>query len=349
VTIATLPSRKPIDALPSRFAPSSYGLRRGARGELVGIGVATFVEPGGGWESGSVFVDLSGQVIAHTGATPHRPGPPDDLRADRRRPTGRADRARHGARQRHGGGPDRLGHRRQPQPDDGRQRAGAAADEVLAKACRVAAHLREAAPEDVRVADGRFSVAGLPERSVDWPAVAQAAYLRPPPGERPGLDATTAYQGPEEVYGYGCYASIVHIDRDTGTVRVERVVAVDDGGVIVNPLLVEGQVMGGIAQGLGQALCEEVRFGASGQLATGTLLDYAVPVTASIPPVELRHIETPSPRNPLGVKGVGEAGAIGVPAAVANAVVDALRPLGITHLDVPLTAEKVWRAMRERG
>lgn len=320
------------------------------RGALVGIGVATFVEPGGvGWESGSVFVDLSGQVIAHTGATPHGQGHlttyaqivADRLGVPIERVTVRANDT--------AVVPIGSGTGASRSLTTAGNALALAADEVLAKARRVAAQLLEAAPEDVRVAEDSFSVAGLPERSVSWPTVAQAAYLRPPPGERPGLDATTVYQGPDEVYGYGCYGAIVQIDRDTGAVTVERLVAVDDCGVIVNPLLVEGQVLGGVVQGLGQALCEELRFDASGQLLTGTLLDYAVPVASDVPPVALRHIETPSPRNPLGVKGVGEAGAIGALAAVANAVVDALRPLGVAHLDVPLMAEKVWRALRGRG
>jgi aerobic carbon-monoxide dehydrogenase large subunit len=162
-----------------------------------------------------------------------------------------------------------------------------------------------------------------------------------------GLSATAASGAPPETYASGSYGCVVAVDPATGAVRVLRVVAVDDCGVVINPLLVEGQVHGAIAQGLGQALCEEVAYDGVGQPLAASLMDYAVPFAESMPPViESSLVCTPSPANPLGVKGMGESGTIGITPAVVNAVMDALRPYGITHLDMPLTAEKVWTAIQ---
>jgi aerobic carbon-monoxide dehydrogenase large subunit len=162
-----------------------------------------------------------------------------------------------------------------------------------------------------------------------------------------GLSATAASGAPPETYASGSYGCVVAVDPATGAVRVLRVVAVDDCGVVINPLLVEGQVHGAIAQGLGQALCEEVAYDGAGQPLAASLMDYAVPFAESMPPViESSLVCTPSPANPLGVKGMGESGTIGITPAVVNAVMDALRPYGITHLDMPLTAEKVWTAIQ---
>jgi carbon-monoxide dehydrogenase large subunit len=162
-----------------------------------------------------------------------------------------------------------------------------------------------------------------------------------------GLSATAASGAPPETYASGSYGCLVAVDPLTGRVRVLRVVAVDDCGVVINPLLVEGQVHGAIAQGLGQALTEQVLYDPAGQLMSGSLMDYAVPFAATMPAVlESYLVCTPSPANPLGVKGMGESGTIGVTPAVVNAVMDALRPYGIRHLDMPLTAEKVWTAIR---
>ncbi|MBI4507719.1 MAG: molybdopterin-dependent oxidoreductase, partial [Chloroflexi bacterium] len=318
-------------------------------GELLGVGVAAFVEPsGGGWESGAVWVAQSGQVIVHTGATPHGQGHvttfaqivAERLGVDIASVTVRCNDTAVVPVGAGSGGSRSL------------TVAGSAlvraSDEVLAKAKRVAAHLLEASPQDVVAADGRFHLAGMHDRAVTWTDVARAAYVDPPPGEMPGLEASAFFQGAGETFGFGCYVAIVRVDRDSGEVRLERLVAVDDCGVVVNPLLVTGQVLGGIAQGLGQALLEVLRFDEHGQLLTGTLMDYAVPVAASMPPIHLDHTVTPSPLNPLGTKGVGESGSTGAPPAVANAVVDALAPLGIRHLDLPLTSEKIWQILSSR-
>jgi carbon-monoxide dehydrogenase large subunit len=148
------------------------------------------------------------------------------------------------------------------------------------------------------------------------------------------------------MWPFGTHVAVVRIDRDTGHVNVDRIVAVDDCGNVINPLIVEGQVQGGIAQAVGQALAEQVVFDASGQLLTGSLGDYAVPRASDMPPMVLGHTVTPTPFNPLGAKGVGEAGTNGCPPAIANAVIDALTPLGVQHLDLPFTAERVWTAIQ---
>jgi len=162
-----------------------------------------------------------------------------------------------------------------------------------------------------------------------------------------GITATAASGAPPETYASGSYACVVAVDPDTGRVRVLRVIAVDDCGVVINPLLVEGQVHGAVAQGLGQALSEEMRYDEAGQPMSASLMDYAVPFAASLPPVESYLVCTPSPVNPLGVKGMGESGTIGVPPALVNAVMDALSQYGVRHLDMPLTPEKIWTAIQQ--
>jgi carbon-monoxide dehydrogenase large subunit len=151
-----------------------------------------------------------------------------------------------------------------------------------------------------------------------------------------------------EVWSFGTVVAVVRVDRETGTIALEKIVWVDDAGTIVNPLLAEGQLHGGFAQGFGQALLEQLIYDADGQLLTGTLMEYAVPRADDVPEPVIEKTVTPSPRNPLGAKGLGEAGCIAVPPAIVNAVVDALAPFGIRHLDMPLTPEKVWRAIRTR-
>jgi carbon-monoxide dehydrogenase large subunit len=228
-----------------------------------------------------------------------------------------------------------------------------ASQRVVAKARRLAAHLLEASVDDVELNGGVFGVAGAPDRHVSWAELATTAYatLDLPDGEEPGLEATAFFAPASECYGFGAHVAVVKIDRDTGQVKLSKLVCVDDCGRVLNPLLVEGQVIGGIAQGLGQALFEEVVFTPDGQLQSGSLGDYSVPRAADMPSLGdlvLGHTVTPSPLNPLGVKGVGEAGTVGAPAAIANAVVDALVPLGVTHVDMPFTSEKIWRLLNLR-
>ena len=225
-----------------------------------------------------------------------------------------------------------------------------AAERVRDKALRIAAHLLESSPDDLEYRDGGVSVRGAPERAVDLAGIARAAYSGRLPMEiEPGLEATAFFQPPHEGFSFGAYLAAVRIETETGHVRVERLVAVDDCGPQLNPMVVEGQVHGSLAQGLGQALLERVVHDADGTLLTGSLLDYAAPRAVDVPMWETAHTVTPSPLHPLGVKGVGEAGTIGVPPAIVNATLDALRPLGIHHLDMPLTDERVWAAIRAAG
>src|SRR5260370_16984174 len=175
--------------------------------------------------------------------------------------------------------------------------------------------------------------------------IAAASYraMKLPPNTEPGLVATHFWEPPNFAFPFGAHIVVTEIDRDTGHIDVKRYVAVDDCGVIINPLLVDGQVHGGVAQGLGQALYEQAVYDDSGQLITGELMDYAIPKASMMPWIESSHTTTPSPVNPLGVKGVGEAGTIGCSPAVVNSVVDALIHLGVRHLDMPLTPEKIWK------
>jgi aerobic carbon-monoxide dehydrogenase large subunit len=226
-----------------------------------------------------------------------------------------------------------------------------AVDRAIEKGKKIAAHLLEAAEEDVEFADGKYAVRGVPDRAKSWGDVALQAYLAHnlPEGMEPGLETTSFYNPSNFVFPFGTHIAVVEIDRETGEVELARYVAVDDVGNVINPMIVEGQVHGGIAQGVGQALWEHGIYDDGGQLVTATLLDYALPKAHRLPSFELERTVTPCPHNPLGVKGVGEAGTIASPAAVTNAVVDALAPYGVRHLDMPLTPEKVWRATRPEG
>jgi carbon-monoxide dehydrogenase large subunit len=161
----------------------------------------------------------------------------------------------------------------------------------------------------------------------------------------PGLEASAYVHVPQSTYSNGAHAAVVEVDPETGTVKVLRYVAVDDCGTMINPMVVEGQIHGGIAHGIGNALLEEIVYDDAGQLLTGTLMDYALPRAADVPPLEVHHVVTPSPLNPLGVKGSGEGGTLPAPAAIANAVADALRPLGVEVTEMPLTRERLWRSI----
>jgi carbon-monoxide dehydrogenase large subunit len=226
---------------------------------------------------------------------------------------------------------------------------GRAAEKVADKARRIAAHLLEASPDDVLLEGRQAQVRGMPDRAVAWTQIVREAYtLATLPAEfEPGLEAQHFFEPSNFTFPFGAHACLVDVDPETGAVAIQRYVAVDDCGRVINPMLVDGQVHGGIAQGIGQALYEEVVYDdATGQLLTGTLMDYAVPKAAMLPPYETDRTETPTSVNPLGAKGIGEAGTIASSAAVVNAVVDALSHLGVTHIDMPLRPEKVWRAIQ---
>src|ERR671924_214355 len=217
------------------------------------------------------------------------------------------------------------------------------------KARRLGAHMLEADAEDVVFEDGKAFVKGSPAtaKTIQEIAAAAAVGYDLPPGEEPFLDDTSYYDPPNCTFPFGTHVAVVEVEPETGEVKLKRYVAVDDVGKVINPLIVDGQVQGGIVQGVAQALWEGAVYDENGQLLTSSLMEYAVPKADVFPQIELDRTETPTDVNPLGVKGAGETGTIASTAAVVNAVVDALAPLGIRHVDMPLTPERVWRAMRE--
>jgi carbon-monoxide dehydrogenase large subunit len=224
-----------------------------------------------------------------------------------------------------------------------------AADKVLDKARAIVAHQLEVSEDDLEFADGRFAVKGSPERAMAIGDVMLQAWTAHnlPDGMEPGLEGQHVYDPENFSWPSGTHIAVVEVDTETGAVDLVRYVAVDDVGVVINPQIVDGQVHGGIAQGVAQALWEEVQYDEDGNLLQSSMLNYLVPSAAELPSYELDRTETDSPTNPLGVKGVGETGTIAAPAAVMNAVVDALSHFGITELDMPATPERVWRALQE--
>jgi len=223
-------------------------------------------------------------------------------------------------------------------------------EKIKEKGKKIAAHLLEAAETDVVYADGKYHVKGAPDRSKTFQNVALMAYLAHsmPAGLEPGLEATSFYDPANFVFPFGAHAAIVEIDPETGHVKIQRYLAVDDVGRVINPMIVDGMVQGGIVQGVAQALWEGAAYDEHGQLLTGSMMDYALPKADFVPSFEIDRTETPSPVNPLGIKGAGETGTIAASAAMANAVMDALAPMGITHLDMPLTPKTLWQAMQGR-
>jgi carbon-monoxide dehydrogenase large subunit len=318
-----------------------------SRGELVGIGVSTFVEPAGsiGGETGRVRVERDGHVTLVTGAHSHGQGHETSFAqvvADRMHVPFDQVRVIHGDTAAIDMGTGTFASRSMML---GGGAAIAAAEQVVEKARKIAAVELEATVDDVVPIEGGFAVTGAPSRSVTWKQVADVAYSGSG-SDSIELEANETFDPKREMWPFGTHLAMVRIDRDTGRVSVDRIVAVDDCGNVVNPLIVEGQVHGGIAQAVGQALVEQVVYDSAGQLMTGSLGDYAVPRAGDMPPMVLDHTVTPTPFNPLGAKGVGEAGTNGCPPAIANAVIDALSPLGITHLDVPFTSQRVWDAIQ---
>ena len=225
------------------------------------------------------------------------------------------------------------------------------ARKIKAKAITLAAHLLEAAEADIEYEDGNFFVRGAPDNGKTIQDIALMANVawNMPEGMEPGLEATTFYDPPNFSYPFGAHVAVVNVDPDNGHIVLERYVAVDDCGPQINPMIVEGQVHGGVVQGAGQALWEGAVYDDNGQLLTGSMLDYALPRAHLVPDIETLSTVTPSPHNPLGVKGIGETGTIASTVTIYNAVIDALRPLGVTRLEMPLTPERVWRAIQEAG
>jgi carbon-monoxide dehydrogenase large subunit len=335
--------------------------RRRAAGELVGIGVATFTEicglgpsTGSGpaqrhglWESAQVRVEPTGAVTVMTGVSPHGQGQEtafaqmvaDGFGIDIDAVTvlhGDTDVVTHGV--------GTFGSRGIVV---GGTALHMAIGKIQVKAKRIAAHLLKAKDDEVEVQQGSYAARGF-ERVLSWAEIAMAAHLwnDPVPGEEPGLEATARFEPSGTTFPFGVHFCAVSIDRDTGALTIERFLSVDDVGNVVNPMLADGQRLGGIVQGLGQALCEEVRYDESGQLLTATLMDYAMPRAAMFPRIELDSTCTPSPLNPLGAKGIGELGTIGSTPCLVSAVLDALAPLGVEHVDMPLKSEKLWRLIQ---
>jgi aerobic carbon-monoxide dehydrogenase large subunit len=220
---------------------------------------------------------------------------------------------------------------------------------VREKAKKIAAHLLEAAEGDVEYEHGRFFVKGSPDQAKTMDEVAFAAYTNVPEGEEAGLEAVTYYDPPEMTYPFGAYICVVEIDRGTGQVEVKRFIAVDDCGVRINPTVVDGQVHGGLAQGIGTALMEVIDFDEEGNHLNSSFMDYLIPTSMEVPNYELGEFVTPSTHHPLGARGVAESPTVGSPPAVVNAVVDALSPFGVRNVDMPLTPNKIWQLMREHG
>jgi aerobic carbon-monoxide dehydrogenase large subunit len=319
---------------------------------LIGIGLSGYLEicAFGPWESATVRVERSGNVTLLAGTSPHGQGhmtpfrqivadqlgvPLEDIRVlfndTARVPTGVGT---FGSRSAAVGGSAVLG----------------ASERVRDKVIRMAADALETSPDDVEIGQGRISVRGVPDRSTTLGAIAARAYDgKVPDGDEPGLEANRFFKPDGETFPFGMHLAVVEIDRETGRVSLVRYVAVDDCGRVLNPMMVDGQRHGGIAQGVGQALFEEVVYDSASQPVTSTLGDYALPRAADFPEFELDRTVTPTPRNPLGAKGIGEAGTIGSTPAIVNAVVDALSHLGVTHVDMPTRPEKVWRILRDHG
>lgn len=225
-----------------------------------------------------------------------------------------------------------------------------AADRVATKAKNIAAHLLEASAEDIELSADGATVAGSPDSSIDWGEIAAAAYLPHRLGESEiegGLESHVIFDPPNATWPFGAHLAMVEVDTDTGDVEILRYVTVDDCGNVINPMIVDGQVHGGVAQGIGQAMFEDAIYDEDGNLLTGSLLDYPLPTAGDLPFYETNHTVTPTNVNSIGAKGIGEAGTIGAAQTIVNAVVDALEPLGVKHVDMPLRPKRVWAAIQE--
>jgi aerobic carbon-monoxide dehydrogenase large subunit len=326
--------------------------RRRERGEVrqLGIGLSVYVEVTGfGSEYGQVVVEADGRATVRTGVSPHGQGHETAFAQLVATTLGiEADQVTvvHSDTAAVPRGDGTMGSR---SLQIGGSAVVQAAAQVLDKATVLAAHLLEAPVEDVALFPGEgLGVAGAPETALAWAELAAAAAdpARRPPGMGPGLEAAVDFEPDQSTFPFGAHLAVCEVDTETGPVRLLRHVAVDDSGRVLNPVLAEGQVHGGIAQGVAQALFEEVRYDADGNCLNGNLASYAMPSAAELPAFETQRTQTPTPLNPLGAKGIGESGTIGATPAVQNAVVDALAHLGVTHIDMPLSPERVWRALR---
>ena len=330
------------------------------QGRLMGIGISTYGEicafgpspatPAGGWESATVKIEPTAKVTVMTGASPHGQGQETSfaqLAADKLGVTPDDVIVLHGDTAVVQYGIGTFGSRATAV---GGAAVYLALEDLRAKCKRFAAPMLGVKPEEVNFEGGIFS-SPKSSKTVTIAEVALEAHIvrNPQPGLEPGLIVTRFFEPSNFAFPFGAHIAIVEVDKDTGETKILRYIAVDDCGNVINPLLVDGQVHGGVAQGLGQALLEEAVYDESGQLITGELMSYAIPKAHHVPEIELDRTVTPSPVNPLGAKGVGEAGTIGCSPSLVNAVVDALSPLGVTHIDMPLTPQKLWRLISERS
>ncbi|MGH7934887.1 MAG: xanthine dehydrogenase family protein molybdopterin-binding subunit, partial [Candidatus Binataceae bacterium] len=331
------------------------------QGRLVGIGLSSYVEicgigpsamlPPGvqGWESSTVRIEPDGNVTVLTGISPHGQGQETtfaQMAADAFGIDIDDITVIHGDTAIVQYGVGTFGSR-------GLALGGTAlmmsVGKLQEKMKRIASAMMETPPEQLTFHNRTVALQSDLGKAIPLQRVVAAAYdyKQPIPGMEPGLDATSFFEPSGCTFPFGTHVAVVEVDAETGVVKFDRYVAVDDCGRIISPLLVEGQIHGGIAQGIAQALYEEVVYDENGQLITATLMDYAVPKADMLPHYELANTVTPSPLNPMGVKGVGEAGTIGSTPCVVNAVMDALKPLGITQLDMPLKPERLWRAIKD--
>jgi carbon-monoxide dehydrogenase large subunit len=325
-----------------------------ARGKLRGLGVANAIEVAGGPytalnpDTAHICVNADGSVTVTTGSTSMGQGNETAFAQIVSERLG----VEPGRIQVRWGDSDALGAGR-GNGGSGALTVGGSAivratERIIERGRRIAARALEAAPEDVVFREGRFTVTGT-DKGIAFAAVARAAYQprQLPPGKEPGFGETAAFTPPAVTFPNGCQVCEVEIDEETGAVRIVRHTVVDDVGRMVNPMLVKGQIHGGVVQGLGQALFEDLAYDAeTGQLLAGSFMDYAMPRADDVPLFEVDAHEVPTQVNPLGAKGVGEAGTVGALPALLNAVNDALAPLGIRHLDMPMTPARVWSAIR---
>jgi carbon-monoxide dehydrogenase large subunit len=338
--------------------------RERADAKVLGVGLATYIEMcglapsqvlsalkygAGGWDAATIRCHPTGKVTVVTGTSPHGQGHVTSwaqIAADELGVPFEDVEVLHGDTAIAPLGMDTYGSRSLAV---GGIALWNAAQKIKEKAKRIAAHDLEVSPEDLEWTDGKFQVRGVPDKAKTIPDVAFAAWTAHslPEGEEPGLEVTHVYDPPNFTFPAGAHVCAVEVDTETGEVEILKYVAVDDCGNVINPAIVDGQVHGGVAQGIAEALYEEAVYDETGNLLTSSMHSYRIPSAAELPSFVTERTVTPSSTNPMGVKGVGEAGTIAAPAAVMNAVADALAPLGVTKIDLPATPERVWRAIRD--
>jgi aerobic carbon-monoxide dehydrogenase large subunit len=317
-----------------------------AKGRLVGIGISTFVEMNGGGAADRCGIRMAadGRVTFFTGSAPHGQGHETawaQVIADRLDLPFDQVRVSYGDTDRPGYTQGTWGSRSAPVSGSA---AAAAAGTLINRLRRLGADALEASPDDIQLHDGRIQVAGAPSRAMTMRELGAWASEH---GRLSELRVRESFQPLDFVYPFGAHLALVEVDHETGAVALNRYVAIDDCGVVINPMIVEGQVHGAVAQGIGQALFEGVAYDDDGQLLTGNLVSYCLPAAADLPGFDVDRTVTPTSRSILGAKGIAESGATGAPPAVVNAVLDALRPLGVTQLDMPLTPVRVWEAIHQ--